>query len=130
MVGIAHPLSASVLVDGSALAGAMPPLRLLHSGIDKKQSLPRPGLAKNIRPIVEQAAELAADSMVLYIDKHRLGRDCISEQLASQLSQWTVESLASMSELKRRGAGPTSLSWFCTLIAQASALLRSSAKSR
>ena len=103
MVGIAHPLAASVLVDGSALAGAMPPLRLLHSGIDKKQSLPRPGLAKNIRPIVEQAAELAADSMVLYIDKHRLGRDCISEQLASQLSQWTVESLASMSELKKEG---------------------------
>ena len=41
--------------------------------------------------------------MVLYIDKHRLGRDCISEQLASQLSQWTVESLASMSELKKEG---------------------------
>ena len=41
--------------------------------------------------------------MVLYIDKHRLGRDCISERLASQLSQWTVESLASMSELKKEG---------------------------
>jgi DNA-binding NarL/FixJ family response regulator len=104
MVSIAHPLSASVLVDGSALAGAMPPVRLLHSGIDKKQSLARrPGLAKNTRPIVEQAAELAAAPMVLYIDKHRLGRDCISEQLASQLSQWTVDSLASMSELKKEG---------------------------
>jgi DNA-binding NarL/FixJ family response regulator len=103
MVSIAHPLSTSVLVDGSALAGAMPPVRLLHSGIDKKQTLARPSLAKSTRPIVEQAAELAADSMVLYIDKHRLGRDCISEQLASQLSQWTVESLASMSELKKEG---------------------------
>ena len=103
MVSIAHPLSTSVLVDGSALAGAMPPVRLLHSGIDKKQTLARPGLAKNTRPIVEQAAELAAASMVLYIDKHRLGRDCISEHLASQLSQWTVESLASMSELKKEG---------------------------
>ena len=60
MVGIAPPLSASVLVDGSALAGAMSPVRLLHSGIDKKQTLARPGLAKNTRPIVEQAAELAA----------------------------------------------------------------------
>jgi DNA-binding NarL/FixJ family response regulator len=41
--------------------------------------------------------------MVLYIDKHRMGRDCISEHLASQLSHWTVESLASMSELKKEG---------------------------
>ena len=103
MVSIAHPLSTSVLVDGSALAGAMSPVRLLHSGIDKKQTLARPGLAKNTRPIVEQAAELAAASMVVYLDKHRLGRDCISEYLASQLSQWTVESLASMSELKKEG---------------------------
>jgi DNA-binding NarL/FixJ family response regulator len=60
-------------------------------------------LAKNTRPIVEQATELAAAPLVLYIDKHRLGRDYISEHLARQLSQWTVESLASMSELKKEG---------------------------
>jgi DNA-binding NarL/FixJ family response regulator len=41
--------------------------------------------------------------MIVYLDKHRLGRDCISEHLASQLSQWTVESVASMSELKKEG---------------------------
>ena len=40
--------------------------------------------------------------MVLYIDKHRWGRDCISEQLASQLSGWSIEPLASMSELKKQ----------------------------
>jgi DNA-binding NarL/FixJ family response regulator len=95
MVSITHPLSAS------ALAAAMPPVRLLQSGIDTKQSLARSGSAKNTKPIVEQTTELAIVPMVLYIDKYRLGRDCISEQLASQLSQWTVESLASMSELRK-----------------------------
>jgi DNA-binding NarL/FixJ family response regulator len=38
----------------------------------------------------------------VYIDEHRLNRDCISEQLARQLSQWTIESLASMSEFKQQ----------------------------
>jgi DNA-binding NarL/FixJ family response regulator len=103
MVSIAHPLSALVLADGSALARAVPPVGQLHSEVDKHQSLARSGSAKNTRPVVEQAAQLAAPPIVLYIDKHRLGRDCVSEQLASQLSQWTVESLASMSELKEAG---------------------------
>jgi DNA-binding NarL/FixJ family response regulator len=98
MVSIAHPLSASILTDGSARARAMPP-----SDVDTHQSVARPGSTKHIKSMVEQAADLAAPPIVLYIDKHRLGRDCVSEQLASQLSQYTIESLASMSELKEAG---------------------------
>jgi len=102
MVSNIHPLSTSA-VDGSDLPGALPPIKLLHSEIDKKSTFARPDLSKNYRPMVEQGAELPA-SMVVYLDKHRLVRDCISEHLANQLSEWTVETLASMSELKKEGA--------------------------
>ena len=38
--------------------------------------------------------------MLLYIDKQRLARDCISEQLAIHLPEWTIEPLASVCELR------------------------------
>jgi len=53
-------------------------------------------------PIVEQVGGLEVPPIVLYIDKHRWGRDCVSEQLASQLSGWSIEPLASISELTKR----------------------------
>ena len=79
----------------------------MPSRIDKDQCLAGPLSRENGTPIAEQTDGLPALRMALYIDKHRLVRDCISEQLASHLSQWTVESLASMSELKRQGDLPT-----------------------
>jgi hypothetical protein len=51
---------------------------------------------------VEQVGGLEVPPIVLYIDKQRWGRDCVSEQLASQLSGWSIEPLASMSELKKQ----------------------------
>ena len=96
MLSIAQPLSASVLADG------LPPVGRLHSEVDN-QFLARPGARKCTKPIVEQTTELAAPPIVLYIDKHRLGRDCLSGQLASQLPQWTVEPLSGMGELRKHG---------------------------
>jgi DNA-binding NarL/FixJ family response regulator len=44
---------------------------------------------------------VSGPSVILYVDRRRLGRDCISEQLASHLSKWTIEPLASIRELPR-----------------------------
>jgi hypothetical protein len=38
--------------------------------------------------------------VILYFDKQRLARDCISEQLAIHLPEWTIEPLASVCELR------------------------------
>jgi DNA-binding NarL/FixJ family response regulator len=103
MVSIAHSLSATVPAGRSTPTGVSSPSKQMHSKIGKNQSSARPGSIDSGTPIVEQVSGLAAPPMVMYIDKHRLGRDCISEQLTSQLSHWTIESLASMNELKKQG---------------------------
>ena len=64
------------------------------------------GLSEGSRPEENSASEfdpilVSAPSVILYIDRQRLGRDCISEQLASHLSKWTIEPLASIRELPR-----------------------------
>ena len=48
----------------------------------------------------EQGAANAEPTVVVYVDKQRLARDCISEQLATHLPEWTIEPLASVSELR------------------------------
>ena len=48
----------------------------------------------------ERASAGAEPAVVLYFDKQRLARDCISEQLAIHLPEWTIEPLASVCELR------------------------------
>jgi hypothetical protein len=62
------------------------------------------GLSERSRPEKNSAlgvelAPVSAPPLVFYIDKQRLGRDCISEQLATHLSKWAIEPLASIREL-------------------------------
>src|ERR1700747_1616375 len=42
----------------------------------------------------------AEPAVILYFDKQRLARDCISEKLATHLPDWTIEPLASVSKLR------------------------------
>ena len=59
-------------------------------------SRPKENNASEIDPIL-----VTARSVIFYIDRQRLGRDCITEQLASHLSKWTIKPLASIRELPR-----------------------------
>src|SRR5215469_13130376 len=64
------------------------------------------GLSEGSRPEENSASEIdpilaTAPFVILYIDRQRLGRDCITEQLASHLSKWTIKPLASIRELSR-----------------------------
>jgi DNA-binding NarL/FixJ family response regulator len=102
MVSTAHSLSESLPVGRSTPSGS-PASKQMHSRIDRHQSSARPGSIDSSMPIVEQVGGLEVPPIVLYIDKQRWGRDCVSEQLASQLSGWSIEPLASMSELKKEG---------------------------
>jgi DNA-binding NarL/FixJ family response regulator len=101
MVSTAHSLSESLPVGRSTPSG-IPASKQMHSRIDRHQSSARPGSIDSSMPIVEQVGGLEVPPIVLYIDKHRWGRDCVSEQLASQLSGWSIEPLASISELTKR----------------------------
>lgn len=101
MVSTAHSLSESLPVGRSTSSG-IPAPKQTHSRIDRHQSSARPGSIDSSMPIVEQVGGLEVPPIVLYIDKHRWGRDCVSEQLASQLSGWSIEPLASISELTKR----------------------------
>jgi DNA-binding NarL/FixJ family response regulator len=103
MVSTAHPLSESLPVGRSTPSG-IPAPKQMHSRIDRDQSSARPGSIDSSMPIVEQVGGLEVPQIVLYIDKHRWGRDCVSEQLASQLSGWSIEPMASMSEFKKQAA--------------------------
>jgi DNA-binding NarL/FixJ family response regulator len=85
----------------------MPPLGRAHFEVDEHQSLARPGSTNKKIPVVEQIAEFGVHPIALYVDKHRLGRDCVSEQLASQLPIWAIEPLASIRELKMGGDWPS-----------------------
>ena len=101
MASAAHSLSESLPVGCSTPSG-IPTPKQMHSRIDRHQSSARPGSIDSSRPIVEQVGGLEVPPIVLYIDKQRWGRDCVSEQLASQLSGWSIEPLASMSEFKKQ----------------------------
>jgi len=51
--------------------------------------------------IVEQTSQTPAPPTVFYIDKQRLGRDCLSKQLTDHLPEWTIESASSIQDLQR-----------------------------
>ena len=101
MVSTAHSLSESLPVGRSTPSG-IPASKQMHSRIDRHQSSARPGSIDSSMPIVEQVGGLEVAPIVLYIDKQRWGRDCVGEQQARQLSGWSIEPLASMSELKKQ----------------------------
>ena len=61
--------------------------------------------------VVEQTSQDSAPPTVFYIDKQRLGRDCVSKQLAAHLPEWTIESASSIHDLQENDIRrrPTSL---------------------
>jgi DNA-binding NarL/FixJ family response regulator len=101
MVSTAHSLSESLPVGRSTPSGNPAP-KQTHSRIDRHRSSARPGSIDSSMPIVEQVGGLEVPPIVLYIDKHRGGKDCVSEQLAGHLSGWSLEPLASMSEFEKQ----------------------------
>ena len=60
-----------------------------------------PGSVNDRTSVVEQRSQVAAAPTVFYIDKQRLGRDCVSKQLAAHLLEWTIESASSIYDLQR-----------------------------
>jgi DNA-binding NarL/FixJ family response regulator len=46
-------------------------------------------------------SQTPARPAVFYIDRQRLGRDCLSKQLADHLPEWTIESASSIHDLQR-----------------------------
>ena len=44
----------------------------------------------------------AGSALLFFIDRQRMGRDCISQQLASLLSEWRVEPISGARELHRQ----------------------------
>jgi len=91
----------------SQIAASLLGLHTDTCGALRPPEMRRPtGLSRGSRPEENSASEIdsilvTARSVILYIDQQRLGRDCISEQLARQLSKWTIEPLASIRELPR-----------------------------
>jgi len=68
------------------------------------------GLANHGALHEEEASEAFSVPVVLYVDKQRLTRDCVSEQLAVHLPEWAIESVPSARELQERG------DWPCTSV--------------
>src|SRR6185369_15814486 len=60
----------------------------------------QPSSALKGAALAERASAGAEPTVILYVDKQRLARDCISEQLAIHLPEWTIEPLASVSALR------------------------------
>jgi len=65
-----------------------------------------PSQAPGNRSTIEQSPEVGTSPVILYVDKRQFGRDCISKQLAIQLSGWRIEPIASARELPRNGGWP------------------------
>src|SRR5258708_2881660 len=82
----------SSLASGLSRASAAPclsrPLGHTRSATDKSASLAvRPRSAQNNAAVDTQASELTTPPVVFYIDRQCLGRDCVSEQLATHLPE-------------------------------------------
>ena len=69
-----------------------------HAPRDKAGT--QPSSALKGATLAERASAGAEPAVILYFDKQRLARDCISEQLAIHLPEWTIEPLASVCELR------------------------------
>ena len=69
-----------------------------HASRDKAGT--QPSSALKGAALAERASAGAEPTVILYVDKQRLARDCISEQLAIHLPEWTIEPLASVCELR------------------------------
>src|SRR5215469_5987022 len=60
-----------------------------------------PSSVRDRTSIVEQLPQIPPCTTVLYIDRQRLGRDCVSKQLADHLPEWTIESASSIQDIQR-----------------------------
>ena len=60
-----------------------------------------PGSVSDDISIAEQTSQTSTRTTVLYIDRQRLGRDCLSKQLADHLPEWAIESASSIQDLQR-----------------------------
>src|SRR5215469_16677351 len=58
-------------------------------------------LVNNCASVGEQTSQVPAPPTVFYIDKQRLGRDCVSNQLAAHLPEWRIECASSIRDLQR-----------------------------
>jgi DNA-binding NarL/FixJ family response regulator len=59
----------------------------------------------NSASVVERTS-VSTPPTVLCIDKQRLGRDCVSKQFATHLSEWALEPMESIRELENAGDWP------------------------
>jgi DNA-binding NarL/FixJ family response regulator len=68
-----------------------------HASRDKAGTQPSSALKG---AALAERASAGAEPTIVYVDKQRLARDCISEQLATHLPEWTIEPLESVSVLR------------------------------
>lgn len=79
-----------------------------HDVSEHVDPFPSPGEPEGGASFIEYPLPAAPSPVVLYVDRQRLTRDCISEQFATHLSEWLVEPLQSAHELQSRGDWPHS----------------------
>jgi hypothetical protein len=75
---------------------------------DSRDPFSSPGMRERGASLIQHPLQIAPSPVVLYVDKQRLTRDCISEQFAIHLSEWLIEPLKSAHELQSRGDWPRS----------------------
>jgi DNA-binding NarL/FixJ family response regulator len=102
MIKAATPLSVSSPTEASGgpyLPASSEPGQMM----DKRPDMRGPfGPPQSSASAVAQAAEAVRPPVIIYIDKQQLGRECVSEQLASHLSEWTIEPVAAACELQKK----------------------------
>jgi DNA-binding NarL/FixJ family response regulator len=104
MIEVAPSSLASGQSRASKAPCLSPPLGHTRSATDKSASLAaRPRSAQDNAAVATQASEFTTPPVVFYIDRQRLGRDCVSEQLATQLPEWSIKPIENVRELQRDG---------------------------
>jgi len=104
MTNVAPSSLASGQSRTSTALPVSPPLGQTRPAAGKLASLvARPRSAQDNAAVATQASELTTPPVVFYIDRQRLGRDCVSEQLATQLPEWAIKPIESVRELQRDG---------------------------
>jgi len=70
-----------------------------HRGqpLPEMPTLPR---SSKTAPLLTEVWTTAAPAVALYIDRQQLSRDCVGEQLAGHLANWTVRSVTSIRDIK------------------------------
>jgi DNA-binding NarL/FixJ family response regulator len=92
MIENTHSLAVASSIDGSLGSNPSPPVQ---------GGLPHAGKSYAVDNLLLQPDENGEADLpyVFYIDGHQLGRDCVSNQLAALLPEWTIESASKAGEL-------------------------------